>query len=95
MVKLEATGVSEVKLLMEEGVLAVCDPKTSGDTDLFEEVHEARSEAPGFVSVTLQRADGHLSGSLRRHGNHEHCVVHQGSVCLRRRRRGEECQIII
>lgn len=60
------------------------------DTDLFEEVHEARSEAPGFVAVALKGADGHLSGPLGRDSNHEHGVVHQGCVCLRRKRWEED-----
>lgn len=66
--------------------LAPCD----SDTDLFEEVHEARAEAPGFVAVTLQGADGHLSGPLGRDGHHEHRVVHQGHVCLWRSQREED-----
>lgn len=60
------------------------------DTDLFEKVHEAWPEAPGFVAVALQGADGHLSGPLRRHGNHEHCIVHQGRICLQRKQWEEE-----
>lgn len=64
------------------------------DTDLSEEVHEARPEAPGFVAVTLQGADGHLSGPLGRDGDHEHCVVHQGCVRLQRRQWKEDVGIL-
>lgn len=57
---------------------------------LFEEVHEAWPKAPGFVAVTLQGADGHLSGPLGRHSHHEDCVVHQGSIRLRGRYKVED-----
>lgn len=49
---------------------------------LLKEVHVSRSKAPGLVSVTLQRADGHLSSTLRRHRHQEHGVVHQSCVSL-------------
>lgn len=70
---------------------ALCE----SDTDLFEEVHEARAEAPGLVAVTLQGADGHLSGPLGRDGHHEHRVVHQGRVRLRRSQRRKKMLIRI
>lgn len=72
------------------GVLALRFSSPDLDTDLFKEVHEAGSKAPGLVAVTLQGADGHLSGPLGRDSNHEHCVVHQGCVCLQRRQREED-----
>lgn len=33
-------------------------------TYVFQHVHEARSKAPGFVSVALKGADGDLGGAL-------------------------------
>lgn len=61
---------------------------------LFEEVHEAWSEAPGFVAVTLQGADGHLSGPLGRDSHHEDGIIHQGSVRLWGRQRKRKMLLV-
>lgn len=52
---------------------------------LFYEVHEAGAEPPGLVPVALQGVHGHLRRALVAHGHHVHCVVQQGSVCLKGR----------
>lgn len=49
---------------------------------LFDERHEAVPEAPGFVSVTLERADCDLRRLLHRYGHHVHCIVHQCCIGL-------------
>lgn len=49
---------------------------------LFDERHEAVSEAPGLVAVTLERADGDLRRLLDGHSHHMYRVIHQGSICL-------------
>lgn len=51
------------------------------DSYLFNKADEAPSEAPGFVSVALQRADSDLLRLLHGHRHHMHSVVHQ--CCIR------------
>lgn len=52
---------------------------------LFDKIHEASSEPPGFVAMALQGVHGHLRGTLVADGDHVHRVVQQGSVCLKER----------
>ena len=51
---------------------------------LFDEADETPPEAPGFVAVALQRADGDLLRLLHRHSHNVHRVEHQRCVRLHR-----------
>lgn len=50
---------------------------------LFDEADESSSEAPGFVSVALQWADGDLRRLLDGHSDHMNRVVHESGVRLK------------
>lgn len=70
-------------------------PEDKGDrsdgqplTYLFNEAHEAGPEAPGFVSITLQGADCHLGKLLDAHRHHVHRVIHQSSIGLKAKKKG-------
>lgn len=51
-------------------------------TCLFYQIHESGSKTPWLVSVTLQRTDSHLGGTLGGHCYHVNSVVHQSCFSL-------------
>lgn len=55
-------------------------------THVFEQVHEAGSEAPRFVSVALKGADGDLGGALWGCSHHVNSIIHQSWFSLKEKR---------